>query len=104
MVKYSYYLVLASLLYIIVAIFSINKPLTLDQADPVAENAGAIAHFGFDALGSKDKHYEIAHPTLHHHLLAMVFMIFGESTFTATRRCSPAQHIGFASSTGLSHG
>jgi len=83
MIKYSNYLLLATLLYSIVAIFSINKPLTLDQAIPVAENAGAIAHFGFDALGSKEKEYEIAHPTLHQHLLAIVFMIFGESTFSA---------------------
>jgi hypothetical protein len=83
MIKYSNFIILASLLYIIVAIFSINKPLTLDQANPVAENAGAIAHFGFDALGSKNIHYEIAHPTLHQHLLATVFRIFGETTFSA---------------------
>jgi hypothetical protein len=55
----------------------------MDQAMPVAENASAIAHLGFDALGSKDYNFEISHTTLHQHLLAITFIILGETTISA---------------------
>jgi hypothetical protein len=55
----------------------------MDQAVPTAWNAGAIARFGWDALGSKEHKYEISHTLLHQHLLAMDYSILGETTIAA---------------------
>ncbi len=74
-------LALAWTLFAGVAVFSIGKPLTLDQAWPVAFQAGSIADRGFAELGRGP--YEIAHPPLYMHLLALVFLVFGESDFSA---------------------
>ncbi len=63
------------------SLFSLGKPLTMDQAWPVAYVAGAIAELGFDELGTGQ--YEIAHPTLYHHLLAVFFQLFGETDVVA---------------------
>ena len=77
------FLILSILLYSSIALFSVNKALTMDQAIPVAANGGAIAIQGFNALGNTDKYYEIAHPPFHQHLLAISFLIFGETTIAA---------------------
>ncbi len=76
-------LILSWAVFIACAAFSLAKPLTMDQAWPVARNAGAIASFGFDELGSGQLRYEIAHPTLYHHLLAGVFRLLGETDASA---------------------
>ena len=77
------YFGLAAVLYLAIAFFSITKPLTLDQAFPVAYNAAAIADFGYAALGSDAYDYEVAHPPLHQHILALVFGLFGKTTIAA---------------------
>jgi len=73
----------ATTIYLTFAIFSINKPLTLDQAQPTATQAAAIATYGWDALGNSRSHYEISHTLLHVHLVALSFQLFGESTVAA---------------------
>ena len=70
-------------IYLSIALFSINKPLTLDQAHPTAWNAGAIARYGFAALGDASQNYEIPHTLLHENMVALSFRLFGETTVAA---------------------
>lgn len=60
---------------------SLDDPLTLDQADPVAVNARALAAGGFAALGRGD--YELSHTTPHLHLLGWSYALLGESPRSA---------------------
>jgi 4-amino-4-deoxy-L-arabinose transferase-like glycosyltransferase len=68
-------------LYLGTVAFSIDKPLTMDQAMPTAWNASEIHQRGFAALGQG--RYEISHTLLHQHLLAVTYDVFGESTRSA---------------------
>lgn len=81
--KPGYFWLAAALIYFSIAFFSLNKPLTMDQAIPTAWNAGAIANYGWDALGDADTDYEVAHPLLYQNLLALSFAVFGESEVAA---------------------
>lgn len=82
-VTWSAYFGLAAFLYLAIALFSIAKPLILDQAMPAAYNAAAIADFGHAALGSHAYDYEVSHPPLHQHILALMFDLFGKTTIVA---------------------
>jgi hypothetical protein len=78
----------ALVFYGIVVSFALSKPFTLDEADPVGVNAAAIARDGVAAMGERDPdnpaktRYEIAHPTLYHHLLALHFAVLGVTPFS----------------------
>ncbi|OVE78099.1 hypothetical protein BVX98_01420 [bacterium F11] len=87
--KAFHFLLWPLLLYIGVAYFSLSKPLTLDEANPIAINADAIIHDGWKALSQPDpsnpnqNRYEISHPILYDYVLALHFRLFGGDTVAA---------------------